>query len=214
MVVNHQFWLGVKEKYHHTYNSNSIQIKETRDGETEAKILNTLHALDTSQSLFTFSNENLQQMKTSSCFQYNPIPETPGGQKNTNHTCKIPTSTFGILRGFTSFLQTNFLPLNHSGISGKKSFLSQWCSMIFAHLQQGTGNAKRDCLCLTRQATTLSFDKNIITTFISQSYQRDLNVLKPQWVSLKIFLHKINVNQTKKRSKGNNICQLQKDTEI
>lgn len=185
---------------------NSIQIKETRDGETEGKILNTYTPWDTSQSLFTFSNENLQQqMKTSNCFRYNPIPETLGGQKKTNHTCKIPTSTFGILRGFTSFLQTNFLPLNHSGISGKKSFLSQRCSMIFAHLQQGTGNAKRDCLSLTREATTLSFDKNIITTFISQSYQRDFNVLKPQWISLKIFLHKINVNQTKKKSKGNNI---------
>ena len=60
--------------------------------------------------------------------------------------------------------------------------------MIFAHLQQGTSNAKRDCLSLTRQATALSFDKNIIITFISQSYQGDLNVLKPQWISLKIFL--------------------------
>jgi len=39
---------------------NSIQIKETRDGEAEGKILNTYKPWDTLQFLFTFPNENLQ----------------------------------------------------------------------------------------------------------------------------------------------------------
>lgn len=43
----------------------SIQMKETRDGEAEGKILNTYTPWDnTLQFLFTFPNENLQvQMK-------------------------------------------------------------------------------------------------------------------------------------------------------
>jgi len=34
----------------------------------------------------------------------------------------------------------------------------------------------------------MSFDKHIITTFVSQTYQWDFDILKPQWIALKIFL--------------------------
>lgn len=104
------------------------------------------------------------------------------------------TSTFGELWGFASFLETNFLPLNNSGVPGQKPFLSQRHPVVLTHPQQCTSNAEGDCLGLAREAAPMSFDKHIITTFVSQTYQWDFDILKPQWIALKIVLHSIMYN--------------------
>lgn len=125
----------------------------------------------------------------------------------------FPTSTFGELWGFASFLETNFLPLNNSGVPGQKPFLSQRSSVVLTYPQQCTSNAQGDCLSLTREASPMSFDKNIITTFISQSYQWHFDILKPQWIALKIFLHSNRKSKKLMKLHGeeNSYCNTQMD---
>lgn len=118
----------------------------------------------------------------------------------------ISTLTFGELWGFTSFLETNFLPLNNSRVPSQKPFPSQRYSVVLTHLQQCTSNAKGDCLSLTGEATPMSFDKHIVITFISQGYQWDFDILKPQWIALKIFLH--NINRQNHKDHVNNSMKL------
>lgn len=95
----------------------------------------------------------------------------------TVHHTVILASTFGILWGFAGFMESSFFPLYYSGISSQKAFLFQRGSMVLAHLQQCTSNAECYCLSLTREAATMSFHKNIIASFITQSYQRDFYIL-------------------------------------
>ena len=132
------FWLGVKgrDKYYIPKIPNSIQIKETRDGKTESRILNTYALGYFSISLLLFLTGSLQlQMKTINSSKCNSFPETPGGKKRqTIHVTSQPQRLeyWGALRAFlrpTFFLSTTLESLVRSPSCLKGTL---WSSLTFS----------------------------------------------------------------------------------
>lgn len=96
--------------------------------------------------------------------------------------------TLGVLWSLAGFVQPCFLALYTSGIPGQQPLLLQRIPVGGVRHTQSTSNPQKNGLSLTGKTASFCLHYNIVFCFITEADKGELHILKPQRVSLEIFL--------------------------